>query len=280
MGDKATQIKKAQRLRDLHQADDLLLLANIWNPLTARIVAAKGFPAVATASAAIGPSLGYQDGEQIKRSTLLYMLERIAKSVEVPVTADYEAGYAASLSELDESLRELLDTGVVGINFEDSKPDGSGRWSLAEMAERVATVRQVAESVGVPLVINARPDSFLWGGEDAMEDAVERAAAYLAAGADCIYPIGPRDEATVTELRRRIDGPINILGDFSAETLKTLHRIGVNRVSLGPFVFRSTMHKFVNIVDHLADWTSNEPSPSGIMDSANVAPFLKDGPER
>lgn len=279
MTDRANQARKAEQLRSLHHADQLLLLPNIWNPLGARILEKKGFPAVATASAAIGPSLGYQDGEQIKRSTLLSMLQRIASSVSVPVTADYEAGYGETLSELETSIRSLIESGVVGINFEDTKPSG-GRWTVEEMAERVALVRQVSESMGVPLVINARPDSFLTGMDAPLEDAVSRAFAYLAAGADCIYPIGPRDVTTVRALRDRIEAPINVLGEFSAETLQTLHKIGVNRVSLGPFVFRATMHKFINIVDHLSDLTSGDPLPAAIMGSANVGDFLHDGPEQ
>ncbi len=271
---KQTQAAKAKRLRDLHVAEPLLLLPNIWNPIGARMLQSKGFPAVATASAAIGPSLGYQDGEKIKRSTLIYMLDRIARSVDVPVTADYEAGYAATLAELEASIRDVIDAGIVGINFEDSKPDGSGRWTKSEMAERIATVRQTAESVGVPLVINARPDSFMWGIENALEDVIERAAAYIEAGADCIYPIGTRDEAMVKQLRAGIDAPINILGNFSAETLNNLHTLGVNRVSLGPFVFRSTMQKFGAVIDHLSDLATGEALPDTVRGSIDLSPYL------
>ena len=245
------QAKKAKQFRDLHHSNKLLVLPNIWNPVGARILQAKGYAAIATASAAIGPSLGYKDGEYIQRSTLLYMVDRITRSVDLPVTVDYEAGYAASLSDLEESIRQVIDAGAVGINFEDTKPDGSGMWSLEDQAERIATVRRVAESVGVPLVINARPDSFANGVDNALEDAVVRADAYVEAGADCIYPIGPGDVETVKALRRRIKAPINILGSPNAAPLKTLHELGVNRVSMGPFVFRSLLQKFVNIVDQL-----------------------------
>lgn len=271
---KSEQAKKAKRLRELHHADALLVLPNIWNPLGARMLQAKGFPAIATASAAIGPSLGYADGEKIERSTLLYMVDRITRSVDVPVTVDYEAGYAASLSELETSIREVIEAGAVGINFEDSKPDGSGQWSLEEQAERIATVRQAAEATGVSLVINARPDSFANGVENALDDTVARASAYVAAGADCIYPIGPGDVETVTALRSRIAAPINILGSPNAAPLKTLHKLGVNRVSMGPFVFRSIMHKFVNIVDQFKALGSFDVMTDEIMSGADVNQYL------
>jgi 2-methylisocitrate lyase-like PEP mutase family enzyme len=244
---------KAAALLALHRAGELLVLPNIWNPIGARVLEAKGFPAVATASAALSASLGYQDGEKIQRSTLVEFLGRIARSVDVPVTADIEAGYGASLAALEETTALVVESGVVGINIEDSVQEGGVLRATAEQCERIAAVRQVAERQGVHLVINARVDTFLsasfpYAGH-VVEEAATRARAYVDAGADCIYPIGPGDEGTVRLLREQIEAPINILASPKAAPLAVLKQIGVNRVSFGPFVFRACLRTFVDIAE-------------------------------
>ena len=224
-------------LLSLHTQTALLVLPNIWNPIGARVLQAKGYPAVATASAAISASLGYQDGEKLRRSTIIDLIGRIARSVDVPVTADIEAGYGRSTNDLDETINEAIDSGVVGVNIEDSFEQEGVLRPVEEQCQRISVLRQVADHRGIPLVINARVDSFLSSSfgdhEDATEDAVTRAKAYGKAGADCIYPIGPGDEHTVRVLRARIELPINILVTPSAAPLKVLETIGVNRVSFG-----------------------------------------------
>lgn len=243
---------------------------------------AKGYPAIATASAAVSASLGYQDGEMIRRSTLIDLLGRIARSVDVPVTADIETGYGESLSELELTIRLVIESGVVGINIEDSLEKGGGLRSVEEQCLRISTVRQVADRLGVHLVINGRVDSFVSPSftdrHRAMEEAVARAKAYAAAGADCIYPIGPGDEATVRLLRERIDSPINILGSPTAAPLSLLREIGINRVSFGPCVFRSCLRQFVDIVERLR--TDGDYAVLGNpMTREEVAEYLRGGPE-
>lgn len=271
------QAIKAQTLLKLHHNGDLLLLPNIWNPLGARMLAAQPFPAVATASAAISAMLGYRDGEFMRRETLLDILRRIVESVDVPVSTDYEAGYADTITDLTESINQLLDTGVVGLNIEDSiGGDGNLRPS-DEQAERIAVVREVAARRGVHLVINARADSFVAGldSADALEDAVQRAHAYIAAGADCIYPIGASDSAVIRQLHARIPAALNILGSPAAPPLAELREIGIQRVSLGPFVFRALLQKFADVIDTLQ---TTGDYPTG-MSGGEVGRFLRAEPE-
>ena len=243
-----SQKKKAQAFLSMHTNDKLLVLPNIWNPIGARILAAKDFPAVATASEAVSASLGYEDGERIKRSTLMDIITRIARSVDIPVTADIENGFGESISKLQETILQVIDSGVVGINIEDSIEQGGALRPIDEQCERIATAREVSGQQGLHLVINARVDSFLSGffqeKEEKIEDAVVRAKAYSETGADCIYPIGPGDLETVRILRSRIASPINILATPAAEPLTVLEEIGINRVSFGPFIFRSCLKKF------------------------------------
>jgi 2-methylisocitrate lyase-like PEP mutase family enzyme len=279
---KRSQKEKAEALLSLHKSRDMLVLPNIWDPIGARILAAKGYPAVATASAAVSASLGYQDGEMINRSTLIDLLGRIARSVDVPLTADIETGYGESLSELELTAQQVIESGVVGVNIEDSEEKGGGLRTVDEQCQRISALRQIANRMGIHLVINARVDSFVspsfTNGQAAMEEAVMRARAYTAAGADCIYPIGPGDEATVRLLRERIDSPINILGSPTAAPLQVLREIGINRVSFGPFIFRSCLRKFVDIVEGLRT-SSDYASLSNPMSRAEVAEYLQSGHE-
>lgn len=277
------QKDKASDLLSLHTGGRLLVLPNVWDPLGARILQAKGFPAVATASAAISASFGFKDGERIQRATLVETIARIARSVEVPVTADIEAGYGRTLSELEETVRAVIDAGVAGINIEDGLEDGGALRPVDEQCARIAAVRACATRQGLHLVINARIDSFYASSafastDAAMEDAVSRAASYTKAGADCIYPLGPADEETVRVLRARIAGPINILGSPTAAPLSVLETIGVNRVSFGPFVQRALLRTFADIADALMN-RKDASGIKGMMTRNEVDGYLLDGPE-
>ncbi len=278
-----SQKQKAEDLLRLHKNRDLLILPNVWNPIGARILAAKGYPAVATASAALSASLGFADGERIQRSTLVEFLGRMARSVDVPVTADVEAGYADTPAELEETTRQVIASGVVGINIEDSLEEGGTLRSLPEQAARIARVRQVADTLDLHLVINARVDCYLSTAfadkSRALAETAARAKAYSEAGADCVYPIGPGDEATVRMLREQIPCPINILGSPQAAPLSVLRELGVNRVSFGPFVFRSCLRRFVDIAEALR-CKDGYACFGDLMTGAEVAPFLIQEPER
>jgi len=262
---KASQREKAKRLRDLHTCGKLLILPNVWNPIGARVLEAKGFPAVATASAAIAESLGYRDGEHLAFDTMLDMIGRIARSVEVPVTADIESGYADSVSVLKDSIRQVMKNGVVGINIEDSLEEGVALRPVEEQCERLHAVREVSGRMNIHLVINARVDCYLSDGcgvpEEKLEASIVRAHAYSNAGADCVYVIGPNDSNTIAALRKRIEAPLNILASPGSISLKELECIGVNRVSFGPFVFRSCLKRFVDIASGIGDcdmgWTED-----------------------
>ena len=277
-----SQKAKAEVFLSLHRCGNLLVLPNVWNPICARILEKTGYPAVATASAAISASLGYQDGEKIKRETVIDIIERIARCVEAPVTADIETGYGESLSELEMTAQQVIESGVVGINIEDGLEGGGPLRTIESQCQRISTLRQVADRCGVYLVINARIDSYFSSSfttkEDATEEAVARAKAYAEAGADCIYPMGPGDEATVRVLRSRIRSPINILASPTAASLSILQEIGVNRVSFGPFIFRSCLCKFQDIANVLI--TSGDYSCfSDMMSRAEVSEYLLSGQE-
>ncbi len=272
------QRRKAQALLDLHLGPRILVLPNVWDPIGARVLASKGYPAVATASAAISSSLGFADGEKITRRTMLEIVSRISRAVDVPVTADMESGYAECVDKLEETTHGLIDTGAVGMNIEDSLKEGGPLRPLDEQAERVSKVREIAASRGLHFVINARVDSFLSdqfsNREERVEETVRRAEAYARAGADCIYPIGPGDAETLKLLRSRITLPLNALATPDAVSLETMAAIGINRVSFGPFIFRSCLRKFADIADALARSESYECFSREMMSNSEAATYL------
>lgn len=277
------QAKKAQTLLSLHNNGRLLILPNVWNPIGARMLQAKGYSAVATASAAIAESLGYGDGEQLKLSTMLETVARIVRSVEIPVTADFEAGYSSTIEGLQQNISLLLETGAAGINFEDSFDHSSRLRPIPEQVERIKAVREAAARKGIHLVINARADSFFAEGfstdEERIEDVITRSNAYIQAGADCVYPIGRGDRETLCILRKRISAPINVLASAKTASLKELQELGINRVSYGPYVFRSLLAKMSDMYDGIKNMGSNDIVMNGLWSGADVKPFLIPGRE-
>ena len=195
-----SQLEQATLFRRLHLEPPLLVLPNAWDVASAKVLAAlPGCRALATSSGAVARALGFEDGENAPAVVMIEANSRIARAVDVPVSADLEAGYGQPV----ETARAAWDGGLVGINFEDSPGD-----VLKDVDEQAASISAIRAAVP-DLVINARVDTFLVGNGD-LEDAVSRANAYLSAGADCVYPIFCPASA-IAELAGRIDGPINIL---------------------------------------------------------------------
>jgi 2-methylisocitrate lyase-like PEP mutase family enzyme len=235
---------KAEELLGLHHDPKLLVLPNVWDPLGARLLQSMGFPAVATASAAVAFSLGYDDGERMPWTTMLDAIARVARSVDVPVTADVERGYADSVDELADHVEQVIDAGAVGINLEDSLVEGGDLRPVDEQCARLAAVRTRASKLGVHLVINARTDVFLRQDEftrDArINEVVTRSKAYVEAGADCIYPIPLGDVATLQEILQRTGARLNAFASAGAASPRELEAIGVARLSVGPGLLRAS----------------------------------------
>jgi len=242
---KLTQSEKADRLRSLHQGARILVLPNAWDATSARIFETAGFEAVGTTSAGIAAVLGYPDGQRISRDEMLLMVARIASSVDVPVSADIEAGYGVTIAEVVETVRRTIASGAAGINLEDGT-DLPERplMDLDYQVALIAALRAAARDAGVPLVINARVDIYLrevGAISGRFEQVVERANAYLAAGADCIFPIGLSDGVKIARLVQQVNGPLNILAGAGAPLITELEELGVRRVSFGSGLMRATL---------------------------------------
>jgi 2-methylisocitrate lyase-like PEP mutase family enzyme len=245
---------RAEVLRALHRPGRPVWLANIWDAAGARAVAAAGFPAVATSSAAVAESLGHADGQQAPVAEMMAAAARIAAAVPLPVTVDAEAGYGLPAAEL---VDRLLEAGAVGCNLEDTDHAGGGLVEPQAQAEWLASVRAATERAGVPLVINARIDLFLRAGPEVdhlslVDAAVHRAHAYFAAGADCVYPILAAGQDTVRRLIEGVDRrPVNVNCRPGALSPEQAVAAGAARVSLGAGLWRTQQQW---LAERLAAW--------------------------
>jgi 2-methylisocitrate lyase-like PEP mutase family enzyme len=237
------QQKKAEALRQLHGGPGALVLVNAWDAASARIVEAAGFPAIATTSAGIANALGYADGQQISCDEMLQAIARIARSVDVPVTADFEAGYADTPEEVKINILRLIEAGAVGLNLEDGV-DEARLLEETRQVEKILAVQEAAQEAGVPLVLNARTDAWLLHGEVSFNrwtEGLRRVQRYRSAGADCIFTPGLRDLGAIRTLLQESPGALNILAMKGTPPIPALQAAGVRRVSLGAGPARAAM---------------------------------------
>jgi 2-methylisocitrate lyase-like PEP mutase family enzyme len=232
--DKAEQAAKAEAFRALHRGPPLLLMANAWDAVSARIFEVEGFAAVATTSRGVSWALGYPDGEAAPWDEVVGQTARIARAVSVPVTADIEAGFGATPEAVGRSIADIIGAGAAGVNLEDGMPGPTPIRTVEDAVARIRAAREAARTAGVPIVINARTDLYLKQiGDEAsrFDQAVARGKAYLAAGADCVYPITLRDPATIGRLAKALGAPININVRAGYPSVAELEALGVARVT-------------------------------------------------
>jgi 2-methylisocitrate lyase-like PEP mutase family enzyme len=231
--DRAQQAEMANSFRARHRTPPVLLLPNVWDALSARLFVAAGFDALATTSGGVAWALGYPDGERAPWTEVVAATARIVRTAQVPVTADIEAGYGATPAEVGAHVAEIIQAGVVGINLEDGL-HGPIR-GIEDAVARLRAAREAARKEGVPIVVNARCDIYqLQHGEESARFAatVERCTAYLAAGADCVYPFGLRDPATIAAFVQAVGAPVNITGRAGMPNAAALERVGVARITI------------------------------------------------
>ena len=241
---------RCELLRSLHRPGDPLLLPNAWDVGTARAVVAAGFPVVATTSGGVAGTLGYEDHEGAPGDEMLAAAARIARSVEVPVTVDAEAGYGMEPAELVGALRVM---GAAGCNLEDSDYAAGSLRDPTRHAVWLAAVRDAAAEDDYPLVLNARIDVFLHPflagagpgtQEELVPDAVRRAKAYLEAGVDCVFPITLWETDALRRFMSEVRSPVNIVRLPQAPSLAELAALGVARVSWGILLHGEAMARF------------------------------------
>jgi 2-methylisocitrate lyase-like PEP mutase family enzyme len=248
-------IRKAARLRELHRGPKILILLNVWDVASARLIESMGLPAVATSSAAVANSLGYADGERISRGEMLAVVRRVSAAVSVPVTADMEGGYCNQPEGMAETAHELLEAGAVGLNLEDSDKERK-LVDLSLQQEKLRALKEAGRAEGVDLVLNARTDPYLLKDADdtwRFEETVCRARAYRDAGADCVFVPGLSDAETIRRVLDESPGPLNVLAGKGGLAVPELERLGVARLSLGSGPWRAALAAFRRIAWEVLD---------------------------
>ncbi len=249
------QKKKAETLRALHTGAGPLLLVNVWDVASARLIEEAGFPAIATSSAGVAFAHGFPDGQKISRDRMLAAVADIARVVKVPVTADAEAGYGNTPEDAATTARGVIQAGAVGMNFEDASGDvGRPLVDLSLQLERIRAIRETAEELGLPLVLNARTDVYLLQvGEPGTryDRTVQQLQAFANAGADCVFAPGLRDAPTIGRLVADLRCPVNILAGPGSPSVAELAALGVRRISLGSGPMRAGLGVLRRLAEEL-----------------------------
>ncbi len=242
--------EKFEHFKGLHIPGNPILLYNVWNAGSAGVLVESGATALATGSKPLAIAQGYPDGEVIPFDQLITTVQQITNAVDVPVSIDFEGGYAkADNVLLAENTVRLVTTGIVGVNFEDQIIGGEGVFDIDTQVVRVATVHSAANDVGAPLFINARTDLFLKEKDKSkhaslMEEAKIRARAYQEAGADGFFAPGLYNLELIADLCQSLDLPVNIIKHPAASSRQELANSGVGRISYGPFAYQALMNTF------------------------------------
>ncbi len=241
-----SQAEKARAFAELHKPGEPLLLYNIWDAGGAQAIAEAGAKAVATGSWSVAAAQGYRDGQAISLDLVLTLLARIAASVDLPVSLDFEGGYAEAPEALAANLARVIEAGAVGINFEDQVVGGTGLHAPEVQCARIAALRAAAEADGLPFFLNARTDLFLKEKDRArhaglVPEAIERAAAYAEAGASGFFVPGLVDPALIGAVCEATALPVNVMMLDGAPSMADLAALGVARISHGPGPYFTAM---------------------------------------
>lgn len=258
-----SQKQKTERFRKLHHNGKMLILPNIWDTLGALLLENLDYPAIATASASIAFVSGYDDGENIPFADLLKLLKKIAGSVNIPVTADVESGFANCSNNLQKNIELLIETGIVGINIEDTDKKNNNLFPIKTQCQRISLIKKVAAETGIPLFINGRTDVYLKGKDFGSEkekfnETLKRGKAYMNAGADCFFPVLMTQKTSIQNIITELNCPVNIIAIAGVPDLKTLNELGVARVSLGPGFLKTAIKAMKEIAEKLKNYEGIE----------------------
>lgn len=249
--------ERGKRFRDLHR-EGTFVLANAWDAASAAVMALAGAPAIGTTSSGISWALGVPDGEHLSRRQAVQAAATIAAAVDVPVTADIEAGYGSSPQDVEATIEAIAAVGAIGANLEDRRWRGTtSLWSADQQGERIAAARAAADRTGLTFTLNARTDVFLAGiGEPGEREAMvlERAALYAEAGADCLFVPGLTDIKVIARIASASPLPVNVLlAPGRGPGISELASAGVRRISTGHVIAAAALAAVQHAAQFLLD---------------------------
>lgn len=236
---------------ELHNQHEPLLIANVWDAASAVAAQEAGYQALGTSSAAIASTLGYEDGQGMPFDALFYMVTRIQAVSKLPLSVDMEAGYGDSAEEITANLRRLAQTGVAGVNLEDSRAINGVR-QLDDAPDFTCTLRTVCDALRSEnhgLFLNIRTDIYLLGHVDALQETILRGQSYKAAGADGLFVPCLTSEKDISLIAEATALPLNVMCMPDLPSFDRLKLAGVSRISMGNFV-HSAMQSTLTDVMH------------------------------
>jgi len=257
--------KKADGFRALHLPRQPLVLFNVWDAGSARVVTLAGAFAIATGSWSVAAANGFSDGEHLPPDLVIDNLAQITRATELPVTIDIESGYGRTAEMVGRTITRTVEAGAVGCNLEDSYPDDGRLREIADQVERIRHARIAADASGIRYFINARTDIFLQGPAEAHDEAmlkaaVDRAHAYASAGADGFFAPGLVDRGLIAGLATASPLPLNIMVSDETPGLDALREAGVARVSHGPRPYLAMM----KVLEELARAAMRTEAPESL----------------
>jgi 2-methylisocitrate lyase-like PEP mutase family enzyme len=250
-----------KKFKELHYGKQLFVLPNAWDAKSALVFQQEQFPAIGTSSAAVSGALGYDDGEGMPFNDYLFVIKRILSSVQVPVTIDMEMGYAKSNEKIYENIQKLIEAGVVGINIEDSIISNSKRSlrNANEFAETISYIRNKFVANNKELFINVRCDTYILNVQDKQKETGKRLKIYESAGADGIFLPCISNENDIAEAMQFSKLPLNVMCIPGLPDFDTLQKLGVKRISMGPFLFNKTYKKAAELSQKLIEKKTVSP---------------------
>jgi len=243
--------EQATRFLTLHQQDRPLLLANAWDVGSATLLASLGFQALATTSSGYAATLGRLDYSVTREEALAHAAAFVA-ATDVPVSADFEDGFAADAAGVAETVRLALDAGVAGCSVEDWNARDGQLYEVGAAAERVAAAAQAAHAGRRRLVLTARAENYLRGNPD-LRATIARLQAYQEAGADVLYAPGLDRPEELGELLACVERPVNVLARPGAPSVAELGELGVARVSVGGAFAFAALGALMNAASEFMD---------------------------
>ena len=234
--------------KKLHKQENPILICNIWDVPSAKAASDLNYQAIGTSSGAIASMLGYEDGEEMSFAELEYIVQRIRANVNLPLTVDLEAGYSRNPDEIVAHIKRLSALGVVGINIEDSLVKNKKRVLLASdtFGKLLQEICSKLKNQGIEMYINVRTDTFLLGCPNPVEETIIRSKQYHAVGADGLFVPCLVKENDITAIVKEINLPLNVMCMPDLSDFKTLHNLGVKRISMGNFVLNKVEQQVKN----------------------------------
>ncbi len=245
------QVKQARHFKSQHRLGNFFVIPNAWDVPSARIFEEAGFTSIATSSAGMLVSLGYHDGESIPKREFVSAVKRITMALNVPLSVDMVSGFGRSPSQVVKSVMGILEAGAVGVNIEDVDFARDGLVDPEIQSRKIAALLTLKEETGIPFVINARTDAFSRRSgvdlESSLEEAIIRSERYIEAGADCVYPMGLADIASISHFVNSVKFPINVMIRKGLPQISDLKKLGVTRLSFGPSASYAAMGLLLRI---------------------------------